>query len=593
MSSAPPAETPPAAEPPWAQEMAENYRAGTISQFVLYGAVKDVVAVPATDAAAPVGNTAPPWQFTSLEEYLAGHVFAQRDVVLFYDRGTGIRARKGAEEFQRFLAAFDAVNDTTYSKAAGALPRDPAAALRLLDRFIAGGLHRPKPLKMAIVMDYAHLILPQAEVVQLVGELGESLITVQDWAADPTILGADVTTVLLTENLHDLNDAVVRSPYSAKIQVALPTEAELRAYVGALLAGDPSLGPVCQVSVDVIASRCVGLSRVNVRNLLRFAAANNRPITMEFLTNIKKELIEKECYGLLEFVESPWQLDMVAGHDAAKAWLVDDSELLKRGELESIPMGYLLTGRIGTGKTFLVTCWAGQIGIPCVQFKNFRDKWMGSSEGNLEKIFSVLDALGQVVVFVDEADQAMGSRSGGEGDSGLSGRIYSMMAQKMSDTRLRGKIIWVLATSRPDLLEVDLKRPGRLDVHIPLFPPQDDASRHELLRVMAKKVGMEIAPEDVPPLPAGMEIGGNEMEAILVRANRRWQLQEPPGATPLPQIIGEVLAEYRPSAHVRRYEYMDLVAVKECTDDRFLPPRYRTMSPEDLEARLQALSGYM
>jgi len=582
MNSAPPAEAP-LGEPPWAREMAETYRAGTISQFVLHGAVKDVVAVPGEDQT----------QFTSLEEYLAAHVFAQRDVVLFYDRGTGVRARKGAEELQRFLAAFDAVNGTSYSRTPGALPRDPATALRLLDRFIYGGLHRPKPLKMAIVMDYAHLILPKAEVVQLVGELGECLITVQDWAADPTIMGADVTTILLTENLFDLNDAVVRSPYSAKIRVTLPSEQELRAYVAALLAGDPHLAAICEVPVEVIAARCVGLSRVNVRNLLRFAAANSRPITMEFLTNIKKELIEKECYGLLEFVESPWKLDMVAGHDDAKAWLLEDAELLKRGELESIPMGYLLTGRIGTGKTFLVTCWAGQIGIPCVQFKNFRDKWMGSSEGNLEKIFSVLDALGQVVVFVDEADQAMGSRSTGESDSGVSGRIYSMMAQKMSDTRMRGKIIWVLATSRPDLLEVDLKRPGRLDVHIPLFPPQDDAARHELLRVMARKVGMEIAPEDVPALPPGMEIGGNEMEAILVRANRGWQLRDPAGAPSLPEIIGAVLAEYRPSAHVRRYEYMDLVAVKECTDDRFLPPRFRAMSPEELESRLQALAAYM
>ena len=47
-----------------------------------------------------------------------------------------------------------------------------------------------------------------------------------------------------------------------------------------------------------------------------------------------------------------------------------------------------------------------------------------------------------------------------------------MLAKEMSDTRNRGRIIWVFATSRPDLLEVDLKRQGRLDVHIPLFAPQ-------------------------------------------------------------------------------------------------------------------------
>ena len=139
-------------------------------------------------------------------------------------------------------------------------------------------------------------------------------------------------------------------------------------------------------------------------------------------------------------------------------------------------MGYLIAGRIGTGKTFLVQCWAGELGIPCVVFKNFRDRWVGATESNLEKIFAILRALGQVVVFVDEADQAAGKREGGDGDSGLSGRVYSMLAKEMSDTRNRGRIIWVFATSRPDLLEVDLKRQGRLDVHIPLFPPETPRS---------------------------------------------------------------------------------------------------------------------
>ena len=53
---------------------------------------------------------------------------------------------------------------------------------------------------------------------------------------------------------------------------------------------------------------------------------------------------------------------------------------------------------------------------------------------------------------VDEADQATGRRGSSEGDAGLSGRIYGMLAKEMSDTSNRSKIIWVFATSRPDLL---------------------------------------------------------------------------------------------------------------------------------------------
>ena len=135
----------------------------------------------------------------------------------------------------------------------------------------------------------------------------------------------------------------------------------------------------------------------------------------------------------------------------------------------------------------MVQCWAGELGIPCVVLKNFRDRWVGATESNLEKIFAVLRAIGQVLVFVDEADQAAGRRESSADDSGLSGRVYSMLAKEMSETRNRGRIIWVFATSRPDLLEVDLKRQGRLDVHIPLFAPQTDEEAHALLVAIARK----------------------------------------------------------------------------------------------------------
>src|SRR5262249_51365191 len=207
--------------------------------------------------------------------------------------------------------------------------------------------------------------------------------------------------------------------------------------------------------------------------------------------------------GLLEFLESPFTLENVAGHDAVKQWLRDDTRLLRRGVLHALPMGYLITGRIGTGKTFVVQCWAGELGIPCVVFKNFRDRWAGATESNLEKIFAILHALGSVVVFVDEADQAAGKREGGEGDSGLSGRVYSMLAKEMSETRNRGRILWVFATSRPDLLEVDLKRQGRLDVHIPLFPPESAEEVRGLLLAIARKLKFPLSAGDLPDIPEG------------------------------------------------------------------------------------------
>jgi hypothetical protein len=392
---------------------------------------------------------------------------------------------------------------------------------------------------------------------------------------------------VLAEGLHDLNPLVVENPHAASLKIPLPSESEMLAYIQMLIATQfQDLPSRCEVSVDVLSRRLTGLSRVGARRLLATALANEPKITAAWLMRMKKELIEKECQGLLEFLESSFNLNQVAGHDAVKAWLREDTELLRRGLTNALPMGYLITGRIGTGKTFIVQCWAGELGVPCVVFKNFRDRWVGATESNLEKIFSVLHALGQVVVFVDEADQAAGKRSGEDSDNGLSGRVYAMLAKEMSDTRNRGRILWVFATSRPDLLEVDLKRQGRLDVHIPLFPPQTHEETQNLLLSIAKRLKFPLGESDIPPLPEGVVLGGNEIEGILVRALRLHELASEPRA-PLREILGQVFREIRPNAHTRKLEYRDLVAAKECTDARFLPPRYRDLTPEEIEARIE------
>ena len=591
--------------PRWAEEMRSTFRAGTTSQFVLHGNVFDLV------PAGPAG-------YVSLPRFLAETMFAPFDVVIQFDRGRGIRVRKGGDAFHRFLKAFDTFQGTSWAALpdTGAdkletldlgnlLPREPKRALELIDRFMRASLSRTKvvdgkpvadPLKVAVILDYAQFIAPQGDPLYI-ADLSQTLIQILDWASDPAITAAFVATVLITENLADLNRALTESPYSAKIRVPLPDAAEVRAYVADVAADVPDLAKLSDVPPDALAAGLVGLSRVAVRTLLRRAIAAGERVTGAYLTRMKKELIEKEAAGRLEFLESKRTLDDVAGHEEAKAWLRQDAVLLRRGKTRAIPMGYLLTGRIGTGKTYLVECLAGEVGVPCVELKNFREKWVGATEGNLEKVFSILHALGQVIVFVDEADQATGRRGGSEGDAGLSGRIYAMLAKEMSDTNNRGRIVWIFATSRPDLLEVDLKRQGRLDVHIPLFPPGDAAGRRALLAAMARKLKLEIKPDELPELPANDQLGGNEMEGILVRALRNHETAlaaaEEGGAAapPLRAVIEAAIADFRPSAHVERLELMDLLAVKECTDARFLPERFKKLSLAEVNERIALLKA--
>ena len=238
-----------------------------------------------------------------------------------------------------------------------------------------------------------------------------------------------------------------------------------------------------------------------------------------------------------------------------------------------MPMGYLLCGPVGTGKTYLVECLAGEAGVPVVKMKNFRDRWVGSTEGNLEKIFGLLHALGRCIVFIDEADQALGSRDSGSGDSGISGRVYSMMAKEMSNTENRGRILWILASSRPDLIEVDLKRPGRVDVKIPLFPALDATEGYLLIRALAKKFQLDLpkeCPADLLPLIPEMITPG-AAEAIAVKVYRQVRTSN---VDPF-EGLRDCLDEYQNPIPTEVMNFQIGLAAREASDLSFVPEQYR------------------
>jgi hypothetical protein len=565
--------------------MRDLFRSGSAAQFILHGNIFDVV--PAAD------------RLLSVPAFLEAVMFASYDVVLRYDRSRGVRATRGAEDWGAWVQSALGRESSAMS-----LMREPGSALELIDRYllrttnlqaIPGGA-AAAPRRIAVIIEFAEFVIPRGDAAHLSGPFAANTVKVLGWANDPAIAQANIVTVLLSEGLHDVNELVVENPHAAALHIPLPDEEGMRTYVQTLGASQfPDLAAKSDVPLETLATRLTGLSRVGARTAIALALGTDRRITSAWLTQIKKELIEREGQGLLEFIESPFTLDNVAGHDAVKAWLREDTALLKRNAVRALPMGYLIAGRIGTGKTFLVQCWAGELGIPCVVFKNFRDRWVGATESNLEKIFAILRALGQVVVFVDEADQAAGRRDSGDGDSGLSGRVYSMLAKEMSDTRNRGRIVWVFATSRPDLLEVDLKRQGRLDVHIPLFPPDTPQEREALLLAIARKLKFPLTAGELPPFSEGVALGGNELEGLLVRALRIHELASARGEVPRPMrdLLADVAKEIRPNPHTRKLEYMDLVAVKECTDARFLPEKYRDLTPEELETQIDALRRFV
>jgi SpoVK/Ycf46/Vps4 family AAA+-type ATPase len=302
------------------------------------------------------------------------------------------------------------------------------------------------------------------------------------------------------------------------------------------------------------------------------AIRSDRRVDAGSFRRLKKSIIERQCRGLVEFVEPDHTLDMVAGQSEAKKRLRDDAQCISKGQLDLAPMGYLVCGAVGTGKTYLAECYAGSIGIPCLVLKNFRSKYVGETEGNLQQILSVLRSLGPVVVIVDEADAALGNRQS-DGDSGTSARVFSMIAAQMGNTRYRGQIIWMLLTSRPDLLPIDLKRQGRAEVHIPMFYPYEEAEIRAMFEVMAKKNKLTLAADAIPKVSADGRLSGADIESIVLAAKRAAIAVN---RTELTRADLEAsLKEFVPSAQGLEKELQETAAVLECTQLSLLPPSWR------------------
>jgi SpoVK/Ycf46/Vps4 family AAA+-type ATPase len=388
---------------------------------------------------------------------------------------------------------------------------------------------------------------------------------------------------------------MVQSPYTAEIHVPIPDEASRLGFIRHMVKGR-DFSRQSAVSQTALANNTAGVNFIQLRTLLADVLENQVRLTFEMLSARKKEIIEAEAYGMLEFVETDLNLKLVAGHQEAKAHLRQAAEALRKGRPDVMPMGYLVSGPVGTGKTFLINCFAGDIGIPMVKLKNFRSQWQGVTEGNLEKILNLLSAMTPVAVMIDEADAALGNRDA-EGDSGVSKRVFGQIASFMSNSKNRGKIIWFLVTARPDLMPIDLKRQGRAEEHIALFYPETKEDREDLLTVMMKKTRISLSIDQVPKdlVEGERAFSGAEMEAIMTRAKFRAaaQAKGKDAGEVTTEILQEVIDDFIPPTYPEEIELQNLAAVMECTSKALLPKQYQDMDREEVVERVQELKRFI
>ena len=581
--------------PRWADLVREKYLAGEASTFVLFRNVFDIFLVNG--------------QFVDLKAFLIGVLVEEtKGTVVEVSGEFGVQCLKGK-------VALDPGGDLL-------------AQLHSLEQ------HLRSSHGTAVIVPYADTLMPGEDASFVSAEDRKVGTLFHRWSLDRQLNATDNITFIIVETLGSLNQSLLSNPKVAAVEVPMPDLAERAAVVRAL---GPKLG---DKQVRLYAERMAGLRSVQIESLMRASGDSSMSeqereklivqllgdapdaadrakrfagitagMTAEQIVKLveptksvpsndpdedvlrliqsrKRELIEKECAGLIEFVEAKHGLSAVGGAGHITAELAQIARSLRQGDSKLTPMGLLAVGPMGAGKTFVIKAFLKEAGLAAVALKNFRSKWVGSTEKNLERVLATVKAMGPIAVLIDEGDRSFGNAGGEGGDEGTSSRVIARLKEFMSDTDNRGVVLFIMLTNRPDKLDTDIKRPGRMDRKIPFFYCESAADRAAVVAAVMRRYD-DTAVSDASALTGVCsDLNGYSNADLEAMTLLGLEFKERDASLSLVDALLKAKADFMPPQESDMIEFMELLAVSETSRRSLLPERFKHMSIKDIQTRL-------
>src|SRR3954464_9340574 len=218
----------------------------------------------------------------------------------------------------------------------------------------------------------------------------------------------------------------------------------------------------------------------------------------------------------------------VAGADEAVEELQEIKDFLQnpvkfQAVGAKIPKGVLLFGPPGTGKTLLARAVAGEAGVPffSISGSDFVEMFVGVGASRVRDLFEQAKNNAPAIIFVDEID-AVGRHRGAGMGGGHDEREQTLnqMLVEMDGFDVKGGVIMIAATNRPDILDPALLRPGRFDRQIVVDRP-DRKGRSKILEVhtrgkpLAKEINIDALAGQTPGF-TGADLSNLVNEAALL-----------------------------------------------------------------------------
>jgi len=256
--------------------------------------------------------------------------------------------------------------------------------------------------------------------------------------------------------------------HATVIEWPLPDRDEIAAILDAAIAPLPEdikANAAPNGTRDAAIDAAVGLSGLEASACYAKSLVTTRTIDPKAVAAEKKRVVARE--RVLEWFDPlPGGLDAVGGLDNLKGWLKTRASAYTpqaRAYGLPAPKGAMLVGVPGCGKSLTPKATATAWGVPLVRMDlgGLKSKFVGESEANIRKAFSVIEAIGRCVVWLDEIEKALGGATGGAADGGVStdalGAILNWMQERAGEA-------FVIATANDvSNLPPELLRKGRFD----------------------------------------------------------------------------------------------------------------------------------
>jgi len=199
-------------------------------------------------------------------------------------------------------------------------------------------------------------------------------------------------------------------------------------------------------------------------------------------------------------------------------WPLEYDTVFETMDLEAAK-GVLLYGPPGTGKTLLAKAVANESESNFISVKGpeLLNKYVGESEKGVREVFSKARENAPTVIFFDEIDAIAGERGSGSGDNQVGERVVSQLLTELDGLEDLEDVVVVATTNRPDLIDNALLRPGRLDRHVHVPVPDEEARRAILdVHTRGKPIADDVNLDDIADRTDGFV--GADIQALVREA---------------------------------------------------------------------------